>query len=117
MPAGDDPEAADRVAEEVSRIEILANNASLQAVRHRGLGLLAVAFWVPGVVLLPGGGRVAANHPCLLLCREEPAGGTRLSISNPSDRAAAVHVEYGGQCVCFELPGGPDAGRSISRLL
>ncbi len=117
IPGGEEPDDSQRVADEVSRVEILANTSSMQAVRHRGLGLLGVAFWVPGVVMLPGGGRVAANHPCLLLCRDDPGGGTRLSISNPSGQAAAVHVEYGGQCVRFELPGGPDAGRSVSRLL
>ena len=68
-------------------------------------------------MLLSGGGRVAANHPCLLLCREVPGGGTRLSISNPGTQPAIVHVEYGGKCVCFELPGGSDSGRSMSRLI
>ena len=117
LPAGDDPEAAARASEEGSRLVIASNTPSIQAVRHADLRLLGVAFWEPGVVLLPGGGRVAANHACLLLCRDLPGGGTRLSISNLADKAATVHVEYGGQCVCFELPGGPDAGRSMSRLL
>ena len=117
LPTDDDSTTASKIVGEVSRIEVLSNTPALQAARHGGLGLLGVAFWEPGVMLLPGGGRVAANHPCLLLCRELPDGGTRLSISNPGTRPAIVHVEYGGKCVCFELPGGPDSGRSMSRLI
>ena len=117
LPTGDDPEAATRAADEVQRLEILANTPMLQAVRHRELGLLAAAFWEPGTVLLADGGRVAANHACVLLCRELPGGGIRLSISSLSDQPATIHVEYGGRCVAFELAGGVDAGRGLSRLL
>ena len=117
LPTGDDPETVGRVADEVGCIEVLVNSPTLQAVRHGGLGLLGVAFWEPGVVPLPGGGRVAANRACLLLCRDLAGGSTRLSISNPTGEAATVHVEYGGKCVCFELPDGLDAGRGMSRLL
>ena len=117
VPAGDDPEASARVATEIACLEVVANSPALQAVRHTGLNLLGVAFWEPGTVLLPGGGRVAANHACLLLCRDLPGGGPRLSIANLTATPATIHVEYGGKCVCFELPGGPDAGRSMSRLL
>ncbi len=117
LPAGDDPEAPARIAAEMDCLEVAANTPALQAVRHTGLNLLGVAFWEPGAVLLPGGGRVAANHACLLLCRDLPDGSTRLSIANLAATSATVHVEYGGKCVCFELPGGPEAGRSMSRLL
>ncbi len=117
LPTGHDPESAARTADEVDRLEILANTPALQAVRHRDLGLLAAAFWEPGTVSLANGGRVAANHTCVLLCRELPGGGTRLGISTLSNQSAVVHVEYAGQCVAFELPGGVDAGRSMSRLL
>lgn len=117
LPVGDDPEASSRVAAELGCLEVAANSPALQAVRHTGLNLLGVVFWEPGAVLMPGGGRVAANHACLLLCRDLPGGGTRLSIVNLATTPATVHVEYGGKCVCFELPGGPEAGRSMSRLL
>ncbi len=112
LPTGADPE----VAEEVENIEIIANTPALQAVRHRSLRLLAAAFWEPGTVQLPDVGRVAANHACVLLCRESP-GGTRLSLSTLINQPVTIHVEYGGQCVAFEMAGGPDAGRSKSRFL
>ncbi len=117
LPTGDDPEAAAHAAYEVKRLEILANTPVLQAVRHRDLGLLAAVFWEPGAVSLAEGGSVAVNHACVLLCRELSGGGTRLSISTLSDQPATIHVEYGGRCVAFELAGGVDAGRGLSRLL
>ncbi len=117
LPTGDDPEAAARVADEVERLDILANTPALQAVCYQDIGLLAVAFWEPGTVRLADGRRVAANHACVLLCREIPGGGTRLSISTLTNQPATIHVEYGGQCVAFELAGGPDAGRSTSRFV
>lgn len=117
LPMEDEPGARERTEAEISQIEVLANTAAIQAVRHRGAGLLAVTFWEPGVVALPGGTRAAANRPCLMLCRENPNGHTTLSVSNPLRAAGTVHVEYGGQCLCFELPGGPEAGRTLRREL
>ncbi len=101
----------------VSEIQILANSSAVQAVRHRNLGLLGVVFWEPGVVSLPDGGRVAANRACLLLIRDGATGHPTLSVSNPARQPATVHVEYGGRCLAFDLPGGDEAGRSVSRQL
>ena len=108
LPLGDDADAKSKVEEEVAQIEILANSTAVQAVRHRGLKLVSVAFWQAGMVALPGGGRVAANQPCVLICRDSPSSGKRLSIANLCGEATTVHIEYAGRCLCFELPG-PDA--------
>ena len=117
LPLGEDADAKAKVEEEVAQIEILANSTAIQAVRHRGLKLVGVAFWQAGMVALPGGGRIAANQPCVLLCRDSPSAGKRLSIANLRGEATTVHIEYAGRCLCFELPGGPDARRGVSRSL
>lgn len=98
-------------------VEILANTATVQAVKHRGSGTLGITFWEVGVVTLPGGGRVAANRPCLLLCRDDPAGSVSLNVANLTTQPATVHVEYGGRCFAFDLPGGEESGRSVNRQL
>jgi chondroitin AC lyase len=116
LPVGDDPDAAARARLELGQIDIITNTSSIQAVRHRKRRLLEVAFWQPGMVPLEGGGRIAVNQPCLLICRETPDG-VRLSVSNPRNEPLAVHVEYANRCLRFDLPGGENAGRSVSRLL
>lgn len=116
LPVGGDATAKTKTDEEVAQIEILANTLAVQAVRHRSLKLLGVAFWQAGMVTLPGTGRVAANQPCVLLCRETSSG-KRLSIANIRNEATTVHIEYAGRCLCFELPGGEDARRGVSRSL
>lgn len=110
---GPDSTANDR---EAAQVEILANTAAVQAVRHRGAGILSIVFWEPGVVTLPEGGRVAANRPCLMLCREGAPGPT-LSLTNMVRSSATVHVEYHGRCLAFELPGDADIGRTVSQRL
>ena len=117
LPVNDEPASRLRAEREISEIEILANHAALQAVRHRGLGVVGIAFWEPGVLTLPGGGRVAANSRCLLLCRDHFPGAPTLHITNLLRHPVAVHVEYGGRCLCFELPGGSDAGRGFRRQM
>ena len=117
LPSGSDGSPDARIDEEISQVEILANTPGLQAVRHRGLRLIGITFWQAGLVVLPDGGRVAANQPCVLLCRETPSVGKRLSIANLRSEPTTVHVEYAGRSLGFELPGGPDAGRGINRSL
>ena len=116
-PLEDDPAKRSRTDFEPSRLAVLSNTVAMQAIRHNDAGILGVVFWEAGVLMLRGGGRVAANSPCLLLCRENPRGGVTLSISNLRREASAVHVEYGGRCLYFELAGGANSGRTQSRQL
>ena len=117
LPLDDDPAARQRAAAEISQIDILANHSAVQAVRHQESGVVSVAFWEPAVLALPRGGRIAANSPCMILCREESDGAVNVTIANLLPRTSVVHVEYQGRCVCFELPGGAEAGRSYRRRL
>ena len=117
LPVDDDPTARQRAAAEIGQIDVLANYPAVQGVRHQGAGVVSVAFWEPAVLALPRGGRIAANSPCMILCREESDGSINVTITNLLPRASVVHVEYQGRCFCFELPGGTEAGRSYRRRL
>ena len=112
-----EPEGRRGIEPEAPRIKILANTTATQAVWHQELRLVGIAFWEPGVLVLPGGGRVAVNRPCILLGQDRRPDGMRLSIANPSHEAASVHVEFANRCLCFNLPAGPRAGQSVTRVL
>ena len=83
----------------------------------KALRLVGIVFWEPGVILVPNGGRVAVNRPCVALCQDRRPEGMRLSIANPTNEAATIHVEYANRCLCFELPGGPRGGQGVTRVL
>ncbi len=100
-----------------SQVKILANTPTQQAVWHQELRLIGIVFWEPGVLALPGGGRVAVNRPCVLLGQERRSEGMRLSIANPAHEAATIHVEYANRCLCFNLPAGSRGGPGVTRVL
>lgn len=102
-------------------VRILGNQPQLQALHHDALGLTAIAFYQPGRLDLPQGGSLGVDQPCLVLLRE----GTEawaVSVSNPENRPLQADVEItpaGGvpQRLHFDLPGGPEAGRSLTHTL
>ncbi len=116
LPAGNaDSRAA--VDHEIGQIKILSSTTALQAVCHQSLRLAGIVFWEPGIITIPDGGRVAANRPCVVLCQDRRPDGMRLSVANPTNEAATIHVEYANRCLCFELPGGLQGGKGMTRVL
>ncbi len=112
-------------------VEIVRNEAELQAVWHRELGVACLAFYEPGRVAIRDDLAVGVDTPCLVLLRETPDG-LALSVSNPKNEAAQVAAEVSGRWqgeavealddgarsrATFDLPGGHHAGRSVTRTL
>jgi len=112
-------------------LEIVANRAGLQAVWHEDLGILGAAFYEPGRSEIRPALTVAVDEPCLVLLRERPEG-LVVSVSNAENKQASVTMELSGRWgeedvevaenqewsrVTFELPGGRDAGRSVTKRL
>lgn len=104
-------------------VRVLANTPSLQAVHHPASGLTGAVFHRPG--RLDGAITLAVNRPCLVLMRRE-ADGVSLSVANPANKALTVLVDLGlvlegakptaeGSRVRFDLPGGAEAGRSVTQ--
>jgi len=128
MPNVDAAALAARV--ERNAVEILSNTPTLQAVRHKGLKLIAAAFWQAGRLDAGPGWNVNVDKPGLLLLRET-GDGLQVAVSNPENQALTVNVEIdraltGNSCtslnggktrIQFDLPGGPQAGSSIVRVL
>jgi len=110
-------------------VTILSNAPTLQAVWHERLRTAGLAFYVAGKVEIRQGLTVAVNKPCLVLLTEAPEK-LLLSVSNPMNKPVTVQLEVsrlveGEQVavlndpqrsrITFLLPGGTDAGKSVSR--
>ena len=94
-------------------VEVVSNTPELQAVWEPGDGVLQAVFHEPGEASA-GGIRVAVDRPCLLVYRRDK--GT-VSVSNPLNVANAVTVRVDGRAVRMDLPGGMDAGSTVTRLI
>ena len=84
-------------------VQIIANKPEQQAVYHKRLNLLAVAFWQPGRAK-----NVEVDRRCLLLLR-----GGKLAISNPENQPGSVKVSVDGNPLDVKLPEGDLAGSSV----
>jgi len=112
-------------------VRILRNDPEIQAVWHEKLRIAGIAFYRPGRAPIREDLAADVDTPCLVLLREFPE---RLvvSVSNPENQEATVSMEIPGALggdgveviegplrsrVTFDLPGGMDAGKSITRTL
>ncbi|MDQ8207318.1 polysaccharide lyase family 8 super-sandwich domain-containing protein [Coraliomargarita sp. SDUM461003] len=99
-------------------IEILANTAQLQAVRHAERELMQFAFHVAGSFTTPNGYFLEVNHPCLVMLdeTEEPA---LITVSDPTQELGSLLVSLEApdgtpRSLYYVLPAGDEAGRSTS---
>ncbi len=72
--------------------QVLINTESLQAVASAKGEIVQIAFWSPGELLLPDGGKIQADSSCLLQLRTLPGGRWTLAVSNPTQKACTLHV-------------------------
>jgi chondroitin AC lyase len=92
-------------------IRVLANTATVQAVRHER-GISQAVFYSTGQLVLKDGWVMSVDQPCLVLLTE---GSDRLTLALSSPYGPLqVHVSLtlpsGTQVMAFELPGGQDTG-------
>ncbi|WP_405106092.1 polysaccharide lyase family 8 super-sandwich domain-containing protein [Paenibacillus sp. FSL K6-1217] len=76
---------------EASPISILANTPSVQAVRHRSLGIAEMLFYQPGTVTLREGLTVTVDKPSMVIV-DESADPVRISVANPETPGITVNV-------------------------
>ncbi|MCD6307775.1 MAG: hypothetical protein J7M24_02125, partial [Candidatus Latescibacteria bacterium] len=99
-------------------VETVVNTKDLQAVRHRYHGIVGAAFYKPGRIAA-GDMTVAVDKPCLVLAHAGD-NGCVVSVSNPENEKASVKVTIecsgkGRAEVLFDLPGGMNAGMSVTK--
>ncbi len=109
--------AATRALVNASRVRIVANTPALQAAASPAEGLLGAAFYAPGELDLGASGLLAVDQPCLVLLRRLADSATELGVADPTAKLARVTVRLGSARAEFTLPAGPDAGRSVTRIL
>lgn len=104
LPAADKNEVDAYNAEE--HIEIIANSASMQAVRQKELGVTGVVFYEPGSIDIKGS-TLSVDKPCMLLAKETE-NGLEVSVSNAAEPGVVVNAVYrnssGEEREVFELP-------------
>lgn len=61
-------------------------------------------------------GRIESDLACLLLVRDTAQGRT-LSVANPRNEPGTANISVGGRRVSIALPGGNDAGRSVTTMI
>lgn len=109
-------------------VTVLANDADLQAVRQGRLGVTGIAFYRPGETEFARGLSLGVDRACLVLVQKR-GGRFTASVSNPRNRKLKVTLTVGlrlsgpkarqlksGQTrLTFDLPGGMDAGKSVTQ--
>lgn len=104
-------------------VRVVANSAKLQSVRHGRLAITSAAFYEPGLLEVRGGLTIRVDTPCLLLAREE-GGKLTVTLSNPKNQPAVVHLDVAvgtgkleTRRMLFQLPDGSRAGSSVSQRI
>jgi chondroitin AC lyase len=84
--------------------EILAQSSAAHAIRYPKLDLTAIVFFSPGKVA-----DIEVDHPCILLLR-----GHQLTVANPENQSATLHITCLSQSLTLHLPGDDLAGSSVT---
>ena len=105
-------------------IEILKNEATLQAVRHKGLGLNGFVFYDETSKFINDTINIEVSKPCLLMVQPIYRGKVKLHISDPTKSLSQITVKVawpgliGTKEVTVNLPTGDAlAGKSVVTYL
>ncbi|GGK94943.1 discoidin domain-containing protein [Mangrovihabitans endophyticus] len=98
-------------------VEVLRNDAKVQAVRHAGLHRTMATFYQAGSLDLGGGHSLEVSQPCIVILDE--SGDTPVvSVANPSRPGLVVHVAVQGTKGAYDgvvaLGSGADLGRTVT---
>jgi hyaluronate lyase len=75
-------------------VSVLANSTAVQAVRHAGLGLLAVNTFTPGRHRV---GRLTVDGAACVLVREAPGGAVEVAVCDPTTQRDTVTLHLAGR--------------------
>lgn len=98
-----------------SEIKIVSNNSSHQAVRNKALNMLQIVFWDTTPFYDNVFGKITVDKPCLVLIKRTDD--LQVTVSNPENKPVVISLEVDSDKLQFDLPSGPDAGKSITKTL
>ncbi|MBT9484364.1 polysaccharide lyase family 8 super-sandwich domain-containing protein [Sediminibacterium sp.] len=105
-----------------SQIEILANDATTQAVYHRGLDMLQIIFYQSGS-LTNNGITVSASNPCVLLLKNISSASVAVAIADPNQVASSLVIGFQNQSLVqlrtltVAMPNALMAGSSVNTII
>ncbi len=105
-----DAEETQRTAEN-NPFEILQNDKTIQAVRQSEKQLIQAVFREAGELRIAEGKSISVDRPCILMFREAAG---EISVANPYNKQETINVNVNGQTVEITLPGGQNAGQSVT---
>ncbi|MBD8078386.1 discoidin domain-containing protein [Cellulosimicrobium arenosum] len=101
-------------------VEVLRNDATVQAVRHAGLGRTMATFYQAGTLDLGEGRTLEVSQPSIVML-DESGDVPVVSLANPSRPGAVVHVTLdgldGSAGGVFALGSGANLGRTVTAEL
>ena len=96
-------------------VQVLSNVANIQAVYVAALKYVTIAFYSASALETPLG-TVSVDHPAIVLIHPEGEG-LSVTASNPENRPWTLHVTVNGTVCTIDLPGGDQAGSSITQFV
>src|SRR5690606_29067030 len=105
-------------------IQVMRNEASVQAVKHKGLGLHSFVFHSAASHFTNDTLAIEVSNPCLLMIQPLEKGKLRLHVADPTKTLSKVTVKVtwpgflGAQEVTINLPTADElAGKSVVSYL
>lgn len=114
-------------------IEILANNSSVQAVKHSKLNIYQVIFYTSGEIQLSESLKIGIDSPGIVMIKEEGAKVSAVSVADPGRKLGRIHLtlsektdrsgenfrarwepRMGATHFSIDLPQGVYAGKSVT---
>ena len=100
-------------------ISILSNTATVQAVRHNGLGIWQIIFYQAGEFTADQV-TVKANKPCVIMLKNVTGSEVTVHVSDPSQSSAQIYLGVKTsqftalRAAAFNMPQGAAAGSTVS---
>jgi hypothetical protein len=98
---------------------VLSNTADCQAASWNDSRTIAAVFYQAGACEWPGIGRIAVDHPCILLA-EATDDGVLVSAVEPTNQPSSLEVTIKGSRageIRLDLPEGQLAGSTVTRKM
>ncbi|TRX61688.1 chondroitin lyase [Fulvivirga sp. M361] len=96
-------------------IEILSNTSKLQAVKHKGLGIIQIVFYTSGKVEIGKDLWVTLDSPGIIMLKTKGDAIESISASDPSRTLNKLHIGISGKNnLVVDLPDGDYAGSSVT---